>query len=64
MSSLLRKAVEPIHGGNLHNNDRSDLYNIAQLRKMKEKAVGRGARMCWPITGLREMRIRSGNLRR
>ena len=43
MGGLLRKAVASIRKGSLHNNDRSILFNIAQLRKMKEKAVGRGA---------------------
>ena len=42
MGGLLRKAVAPIRRGSLHNNDRSILFNIAQLRKTKEKAVGHG----------------------
>ena len=36
MGTLLRKAVAPIHGGSLHNKDRLILFNIAQVRKMKE----------------------------
>ena len=47
MGSLLRKAIAPIRVGGLHNNDRSILFNIAQLGKMKKKAVGYGARMYW-----------------
>jgi hypothetical protein len=43
MGTLLRKVVAPIHGGSLHNNDRLILFNIAQVRKMKEQAVGRGS---------------------
>jgi len=46
MGTLLRKAVAPLHGGSLHNKDRSILFHIAQVRKMKEQAVGRDARMC------------------
>jgi hypothetical protein len=56
MDTLLRKVVAPIHGGSLHHNDRLILFNIAQVRKMKEQAVGRGARMCWSITAAKGMR--------
>jgi hypothetical protein len=49
MGGLLRQAVKRIRRGSLHNNDRSILFNIAQLRKAKEKAVGHSV-----FTALRE----------
>ncbi len=45
MGGLLRKAVASIRKGSFHNNDRSILFNIAQLRKMKEKRSN-AARVC------------------
>ena len=58
MGTLLRKAVAPLHGGSLHNKDRSILFNIAQVRKMKEQAVGRAYVLS--ITGLREWAVDGG----